>query len=1473
MGASLPFVDLGSSNGFALNVSHTATVPVSCGDLHCCAVLAMVPRTVKCWGSSEWGQLGLGDTVQRGQMPATMGNALPTVALGSDSVQSVAVGSFHSCVLFDSGKVKCWGRNTDGQLGLGDKQHRGRTAADMTALPYVDLKTNIATALSAGDGLTCAVASGRVWCWGLARVTGLRRAQDALQPAKVDLDYSAGPPLVMSCGRLHSCAYFGAASGLKCWGENGADRPLGYPDDSNRGAVANVDDMGSKLPLVDFGTRNGLLIGGIALGFKHSCVQMHTSGGARAFCFGANGRGQAGIMLGDAVIAPSTTPADYVMLLGSSAQWEGVVQITSGHDHSCAVVSTPIWQVKCWGSGGAGQLGYESGSDRGVPGKDLSSVVDVGDCIAGPSLSPSAAPTAVPSVPPPSASPVLCSRLGVARAAMSSTYTWTGRGQCVADFCIDGLTTHSQQGKECGTMCQTDDSVREAAWLRLDLSEARAVCKVDVVNRQECCWERLGYHEIWVGTNTTSPVGAGNRMCSSMTWPNQAGVAEHSGFICTGSSVYVYLPLRNLTSRILGLAEVMVYGTLLPTAAPTSAPSQPPLPYPTAAPSPAPSGSPTAAPTRLPSGAPSAAPTRGPTEGPAVDPTPNPSPAPSLPPSPGPSGAPSAGPSQAPARSPSASPTSQAPSATPSAATAAPSRAPSRAPSSAPARPTDSPSSAPSSAPSAAPAAPSNAPSAAPSAAPAWPSRSPSAVPSRASVSPSGGPSAAPSVAPSAAPSDSPSAPPSDAPSAAPLAPSRAPSRAPSAAPARPSASPSPAPSAAPAAPSGAPATAPSAAPSWSPAPPTGAPTPGALPPSTAPTTSPGLLSGPPTAAPSAAPTRAVAPEGQAAAGIAGTVSFVLADGGGAASSARLALLAGACDDSISVVLHPTQLSLSGMPRPLHAGCVLWNILLAAALLLLHAAVAQLIGLCLGSAIEGQAAVRFPSHSLIPAGLLFQGGAFAGGVLARSGGGGAALGSAAMLAAAALCPAVLIAGRWSQPRAAYKLDRCTQGGCRRLVLGPGDWLPLRGQQVSRWGSVFRAQLPGLHAVIALELGVAAVDAMTAGLAGTSCTGCAVRRGVDGAAALAVFGALVTLCPCSRPLRVPLLAISQIFIAAGALASMAGYLSRQCSTYGHSGQSLPGQSFAALCTTTGGLFLVLAMLVDGAAVLWSTLLRRRSRLGTELAHLVTACRASATLGDQLGAAEAELRAALAAAYGAGGYPPPAPGGFEALFGAGRPSQAPLPELLAAEHLFWAAAGAPGAYTELAPAAAPARAGGLPPADAPQDPGGGAFADLRDTLHSSVLQSTVDNYSMATSVLSVLPADPPTQSRRRQHHRGGLRSAGALPRLNSRASGRTERGLPSPTRRGESPPRSLPPGPRSPRAGTASRRDSPRAQAASTRGTSSLRLHHRSSPQGDASWRMFALQPQGQRDLRLSESAPRSSQFGSSRSRRAPLAVPV
>ena len=158
MGDALPTVDLGAGR--------TAT-SVAAGSAHICVVLD--DASVKCWGAGADGQLGYGDAAIRGDGPGEMGDALPTVDLGSGrTAVTVEAGGAHTCARLDDRSLKCWGYNFNGQLLLEDALDRGDDAGEMgDNLPAADFGDRFVTATSAGLSKTCVVLDDNsVRCWG-----------------------------------------------------------------------------------------------------------------------------------------------------------------------------------------------------------------------------------------------------------------------------------------------------------------------------------------------------------------------------------------------------------------------------------------------------------------------------------------------------------------------------------------------------------------------------------------------------------------------------------------------------------------------------------------------------------------------------------------------------------------------------------------------------------------------------------------------------------------------------------------------------------------------------------------------------------------------------------------------------------------------------------------------------------------------------------------------------------------------------------------------------------------------------------------------------------------------------------------------------------------------------------------------------------------------------------------------------------
>ena len=123
---------------------------IAVGDSTACAVQHGVAW---CWGLGTSGQLGNG---------ATADSSIPVKVDGLDldsSVTVITAGSFHSCAV-QRGAARCWGLNTNGQLG-------SASVESMSSIPVlVDGLDSGVTAIAAGTSHTCAIQYDFIKCWG-----------------------------------------------------------------------------------------------------------------------------------------------------------------------------------------------------------------------------------------------------------------------------------------------------------------------------------------------------------------------------------------------------------------------------------------------------------------------------------------------------------------------------------------------------------------------------------------------------------------------------------------------------------------------------------------------------------------------------------------------------------------------------------------------------------------------------------------------------------------------------------------------------------------------------------------------------------------------------------------------------------------------------------------------------------------------------------------------------------------------------------------------------------------------------------------------------------------------------------------------------------------------------------------------------------------------------------------------------------
>ncbi|CAM9877792.1 unnamed protein product [Ectocarpus sp. 6 AP-2014] len=324
------------------------------GTDHACVLLD--DATVKCFGQNNYGQLGLGDTDDRGQSAGTMGDSLAAVDLGTGAtVAAMSAGSDHTCAVLADGSLKCFGRNNKGQLGLDDTDDRGDEAFEMgDDLPAVSLGTNrTAVAVSAQGDRTCVLLdNGNVRCWGDAEYGALGGGDetttgngDGTIADSVDLGVN-GTNTVGAIGG-GPCAVFQDGS-LKCWGE-------GFYGQNGQGTADSIGDepgeMGESLPTVPLG--EGVLVESISGGRDYQCAVLQ-DGGLKCW-----GRAEGGQLGSEDILTLGDDPDEMgdvlpTVDLGSA---ETAVEVSTASSHTCALLGSG--GVKCWGKAFFGNLGLE----------------------------------------------------------------------------------------------------------------------------------------------------------------------------------------------------------------------------------------------------------------------------------------------------------------------------------------------------------------------------------------------------------------------------------------------------------------------------------------------------------------------------------------------------------------------------------------------------------------------------------------------------------------------------------------------------------------------------------------------------------------------------------------------------------------------------------------------------------------------------------------------------------------------------------------------------------------------------------------------------------------------------------------------------------------------------------------------------------------------------------------------------------
>jgi cysteine-rich repeat protein len=319
----------------------------SVGETHTCIVTRA--GQLKCWGFDMW---VLGYDLPGRERALGDDETLDTVGYVplDTPVRQVLARYGHTCVITDTGAVRCWGNNQYGYLGYGHRNHPvfAWEAGD------IDLGGN-AVQLAGGYSDTCALLdTGAVRCWG-ANYHGqlghghVQPIGDDETPASAGDVPLGGRAVQIAAGQEHVCALLDTGD-VKCWGgafTEDDDEPEGYVPWGVLG-YGNVEHIGDDETPATVGP---VPLGGravqISTGLHSTCALLDT-GAVR--CWGY----YYGLLSYGALetVGDDETPAE----VGDVSLGGRAVQISShGNWHRCAVLDTGA--LRCWGRNQSGQLG------------------------------------------------------------------------------------------------------------------------------------------------------------------------------------------------------------------------------------------------------------------------------------------------------------------------------------------------------------------------------------------------------------------------------------------------------------------------------------------------------------------------------------------------------------------------------------------------------------------------------------------------------------------------------------------------------------------------------------------------------------------------------------------------------------------------------------------------------------------------------------------------------------------------------------------------------------------------------------------------------------------------------------------------------------------------------------------------------------------------------------------------------------
>ena len=336
----------------------------SSGTYRTCGILS---NSIWCWGRNRYGQLGNGRSV--GHNPGNPAKAALSVdsdipvkvvkqtgVLYGKRIDDLFTAQYHSCALAE-GKVYCWGYNGTGQLG------NGRSGDEEHSNVPIEVKGALAgktvTSIGGSYNTSCAIAGGKIYCWGEGYhgVTGTGdKTKVRPWPTLVRAGVSGGLPnnytaTALATSGTRSMNMCAIANGFAyCWGQNNVGQ-IGNNTSASPATQPVYSPMRvSGLTNVTNISQDGYLA---QSGEPDRFTHVCAAANGEAYCWGNGRAGQLG-MAHIGYIDKKSTPVKVDRPAGLSPS-DKVKKVEVGIWHSCMLMNSG--RVFCWGTNAYGHLG------------------------------------------------------------------------------------------------------------------------------------------------------------------------------------------------------------------------------------------------------------------------------------------------------------------------------------------------------------------------------------------------------------------------------------------------------------------------------------------------------------------------------------------------------------------------------------------------------------------------------------------------------------------------------------------------------------------------------------------------------------------------------------------------------------------------------------------------------------------------------------------------------------------------------------------------------------------------------------------------------------------------------------------------------------------------------------------------------------------------------------------------------------